>query len=65
VGRFFVNDYYAFKKERKIRDQCYVLCFLLCVVDNGVSDGAGQWCETTRGIGNSKLRTLAILFLSC
>jgi len=35
MGRFFVDDYYGLKEEGKIRDQCYVLCFLFCVVDNG------------------------------
>jgi len=32
------------------------------MVENDASDGVGQWCKTTRGIGNSKLRTLTILF---
>jgi len=41
IGRFFANDYFAFKKDQKIGDQCYVFCFLLCVVENGVSDGVG------------------------
>jgi len=39
--------------------------FFFCVVENDASDGAGQWCKTTRNIGNSKLKTLIILFLSC
>jgi hypothetical protein len=36
MKRFYVDDNYAFKKERKIRDKCYVFCFIFCVVENGV-----------------------------
>ncbi len=31
MGRFSIDDNYVYK-DRKIRDHCYVLCFLLCVV---------------------------------
>lgn len=47
-------------EERKFRDQGYVVCFLFYVVENGASDGAGQWHKTTRGIQFSKL---SVLFL--
>ncbi len=60
MGEFYVDDKYTFKEELKFRDQGYVVCFLFCVVENGASDGAGQWHETTRGIKFSKLH---ILFL--
>ncbi len=36
MKRFYVDDTYAFKKEREIKDRCYVFCFIFCVVENGV-----------------------------
>jgi hypothetical protein len=62
MGEFYVDDKYTFKKELKLRDQGYFLCFLFCVVENGASDGAGQWCETTRGIEFSKLHILFVVY---
>jgi hypothetical protein len=38
MGKFYVDDKYAFKKEWKIRDQCYVVYFFFCVVENGAND---------------------------
>ncbi len=60
MGEFYVDDKYTFKEELKFRDQGYVVCFLFCVVENGASDGAGQWREATGGVEFSKL---CILFL--
>lgn len=60
MGKLYVDDKYTFKEEQKFRDQSYVVCFLFCVVENGVSNGVGQWHETTRGVEFSKL---SILFL--
>jgi hypothetical protein len=37
MGKFYVDDKYAFQKEWKIRDQCYVVYFFFCVVENGAS----------------------------
>jgi len=31
------------------------------VVENGASNGAGQWCETTRGVEFSKLSILLLV----
>jgi hypothetical protein len=59
-GGVYVDGEYTFKEELKFRGQGYVVCFLFCVVENGASDGAGEWHETTRGVEFSKLR---ILFL--
>ncbi len=37
MGEFYVDDKYTFKKDQKIRDQCYVVCFLFYGVENGAS----------------------------
>ncbi len=37
------------------------ICFLFYVVENGASNGAGQWCETTRGVEFSKLSILLLV----
>jgi hypothetical protein len=36
MKRFYVDDNYGFKKERKINDKCYVFFLIFCVVENGV-----------------------------
>jgi hypothetical protein len=37
MGEFYVDDKYTFKKDQKIKVQCYVVCFLFYVVENGAS----------------------------
>jgi hypothetical protein len=61
MGKFYVDNKYTFKEERKFRDQGYVVCFLFCVMQNGVSNGVGQWCEITTSVKFSKLNILFLI----
>jgi hypothetical protein len=53
------------KRNERLGMIIMLFVFFFCMVENDASDGVGQWYKTTRGIGNSKLRILTILFLSC